>query len=147
MTTTMSQDLNRELFEELITSLAQSALMGMGKIRHPALQKTHVDLEAAQHAIDLLDMLEAKTRGNLSDEETRLLKQTLGMLKLNYVETVHAVQKAAADSPREKEGSPESEAGAPTATSGDPRPQGASSSGDSAAKTDDDKVRFRKSYG
>lgn len=146
MTTTMNQDLNSELFEELVTSLAQSALMGMGKLRHPAFQKAEVDLEAAQHAIDLLDMLEAKTRGNLSDDESRLLKQTLGMLKLNYVETVHTLGDAAA-SARGGANASDGNKGSAAATSDDSRTQGPSVSDTSGAKTDDDKVRFRKSYG
>jgi hypothetical protein len=102
-------------------SLAQSALIGLGKVINPATQKTEVDLDAAQQAIDMLDMLEAKTRGNLDAEEERMLKQTLSMLKLNYVETASATP-------------------APT------QPPASNAAPTADKPIEEDKVRFRKKY-
>lgn len=120
MSETQEHDLNTALFGHLVISLAQSAMIGLGKVVHPGTGKTEVSLEAAQQAIDLLDMLEAKTKGNLGKDEDNLLKNTLSMLKLNFVETANAAPAAAPSTP-----APE------------PPP----------AKPDDDKVKFRKTYG
>lgn len=89
MSDTPNAEQNKALFAHLVISLAQSALMGLGKIVHPASQKAEVNLDAAQQAIDLLDMLEAKTKGNRDGDEDKMLNQTLSMLKLNYVETAN----------------------------------------------------------
>ncbi len=123
MNPTNPDDMNRALFAHLAISLAQSALIGLGKVINPASQKTEINLEAAQQAIDMLDMLEAKTKGNLDAEEEKMLKQTLSMLKLNYVETANAQPSAAASS----------------APAGEPAP-----AADKAAE--EEKVRFRKKY-
>ena len=56
---------------------------------NPMTNKIDKNLQAAQSTIDMLDMLEAKTRGNLGDAEAKLLKGVLADLKLNYVETMN----------------------------------------------------------
>ena len=83
----MDKQLNQALFAHLMMSLAQSALLGMGKIIHPATGKAEVDLDGAQQAIDMLEMLKERTKGNLDAEEERGLTQTLSMLQINFVET------------------------------------------------------------
>jgi hypothetical protein len=62
----------------------------MGKLIDPQSKKAQVNLEAAQATIDLLDMIEAKTKGNLDKEEGRILRDTLMSLKMNFVETMEA---------------------------------------------------------
>lgn len=121
---------NKELFAQLVISLAQSALMGLGKVLHPATGKAEIDLPAAQQAIDLIDMLETKTRGNIDAEEERMLKTTLSMLKLNYVETSNA--------PKSETPPP-----APAAASESVAP----TDGTNPAPDSDEKVKFRKTYG
>jgi hypothetical protein len=59
----------------------------LGKTLSPVTNKIEKNLPAAQSSIDMLDMLEAKTKGNLSEQEAKLLKSVLAELKLNYVET------------------------------------------------------------
>jgi len=78
--------------------LSGSALQQMGKLVDPQTQKANVNLEAAQATIDLLDMLEAKTKGNLDKEEGRMLRDTLMSLKMNFVETMEAGEGAPAPS-------------------------------------------------
>ena len=78
---------NSELFQGLVVSLAAATMQHLGKTLNPATKKIEKNLEAAQATIDMLDMLEAKTRGNLSEAEARLLKGILAELILNYVET------------------------------------------------------------
>lgn len=131
----MDKELNQALFGHLLMSLAQSALLGMGKIVHPATGKAEVDLEASQQAIDMLEMLQERTKGNLAPEEERGLAQTLSMLQMNFVETARA-QPAASSAP---------ETPAPAVTPApeiDPGPSAEGAKGEG-----DEKVRFRKSYG
>ena len=80
-------DINKIMFMHLVSMLAMSAIQQMGKLVDPDTGKAAMNLEAAQATIDMLDMLEARTRGNLDAEETRLLKDTLMSLKMNYVES------------------------------------------------------------
>ncbi|MDP2990635.1 MAG: DUF1844 domain-containing protein [Kiritimatiellota bacterium] len=80
-------DINKVLFMHLVSMLAMSAIQQMGKLVDPGTGKAEINLEAAQATIDMLDMLEARTRGNLDTEETRLLKDTLMSLKMNYVQS------------------------------------------------------------
>ncbi len=83
-------DEHKALFVNLVINLASSVMMNLGKVVNPMTKKTEINLEAAQASIDLLDMLEAKTKGNLDADEARLLKTALSDLKLNYVETAHS---------------------------------------------------------
>jgi len=74
-----------ELFMSLILNFQVSAMIGMGKIVNPITQKAERSLNEAKVAIDMLNMLANKTKGNLTDEENRMLQQTLTDLRLNYV--------------------------------------------------------------
>src|SRR5713226_632791 len=76
------------LFAQLVLQQSNMAMMLMGKVAHPESGKVVQDVDAARLFIDQLEMLEAKTKGNLSKEEEHLLKQTLMSLRLNLVETV-----------------------------------------------------------
>lgn len=91
---------NSELFQGLVVSLAAATMQHLGKTLNPATKKIEKNLEAAQATIDMLDMLEAKTQGNLSAAEARLLKSLLSELKLNYVETLN--EKPAEPAPEKK---------------------------------------------
>jgi hypothetical protein len=74
------------LFTELVLMFHTAAMQQMGKIKHPVTDKIERHLESAQNSIDLLDMLLAKTKGNLAAQEEHFLKQVLQELKLNYVD-------------------------------------------------------------
>jgi hypothetical protein len=80
---------NEQLFQGLVISLAAATMQHLGKTLNPVSNKIDKNMEAAQSTIDMLDMLEAKTRGNLGESEARLLKGVLAELKLNYVETLN----------------------------------------------------------
>ncbi|MEI6563143.1 MAG: DUF1844 domain-containing protein [bacterium] len=94
MPATPPSDMNKALFMELAIMLSSSAMQQLGKIINPMTGKTEIHLEAAQATIDMLEMLEAKTRGNLDREEERLIKNTLTALQMNYVETSASAQTA-----------------------------------------------------
>jgi len=52
------------------------------------------DLELARHTIDLMGMLQEKTRGNLTLDEQRLLENSLTLLRFRYVQAVEEAKKA-----------------------------------------------------
>jgi hypothetical protein len=83
-----STDVHSALFAHLVMQHSSMAMTFMGKLAHPETGKPQVDIQAAKVFIDMLEMLEAKTKGNLSREEAGLLKQTLMTLRLTFVETV-----------------------------------------------------------
>jgi hypothetical protein len=72
-------------FPGLIESLASQALMFMGAMRDPVTGQAMQDLRQAQAMIELLGMLEEKTKGNLSKEEAAMLKQVLDEVRVHYV--------------------------------------------------------------
>jgi hypothetical protein len=81
------------LFLQLLLGLAQSGMIALGKLMNPVTRKIEVNLEGARDTIDMLEALEARTRGNLDADEARVLRQALTDLRLNYVEEL---KKAAA---------------------------------------------------
>ena len=84
----MSNEKNASLFFSLVMTFQAAAMQQMGKLKNPVSDKIERDLQQAQLSIDILDMLEEKTRGNLSEDETKLLKGILQELKLNYVDEI-----------------------------------------------------------
>lgn len=80
---------NENLFQGLVISLAAGVMQHLGKTLNPLTNKIEKNLPAAQTTIDMLDMLAAKTKGNLTEAETKLLQNILAELKLNYVETLN----------------------------------------------------------
>src|SRR5204863_4970217 len=88
------EDLSRDellsvLFAEMVMQQARMATIFLGKAPHPQTGKTEQDLDAAKLFIDQLEMLEVKTKGNLTKDEDALLKQSLSHLRLSYVEAVN----------------------------------------------------------
>jgi hypothetical protein len=122
------------LFAGLVVNQTQLALMLLGKLAHPGTGQTVKDLDGAKMFIDQLEMLEAKTKGNLDEQERRLLREQLTSLRMAFVEATTeptASSKAresgsipdAATGPQEGEGAPEAgePAEASTADVGDSR--------------------------
>ena len=73
-------------FSTFIFSLNTSALLHLGEVPDPATGKQPEDLALAKPTIDLIGMLEEKTRGNLSSDEANLIKHILYDLRLRYVQ-------------------------------------------------------------
>jgi len=73
-------------FANFILSLAGSAQMNLGLIPNPYTQEIEKDLDQAKQTIDLLGMLQEKTRGNLNPQEAQLLEVVLSDLRLRFVE-------------------------------------------------------------
>ncbi|MCU7493935.1 MAG: DUF1844 domain-containing protein [Ignavibacteria bacterium] len=80
-----TNELNEILFMQLVYQNQQLAMMGLGKLNNPVSGKMEKNLEQAKIAIDMLDMLIAKTKGNLGPNEEKFIHDVVRELKLNYV--------------------------------------------------------------
>ncbi|MCX6995885.1 MAG: DUF1844 domain-containing protein [Kiritimatiellaeota bacterium] len=127
------EDVHSAMFAQLVMMFTSATLQHLGKLVNPATHKAEINLEAAQASIDMLAMLEVKTRGNLKPDEARLLKESLTQLQLNYVET----QQAAGAPPAPEPAPAEPPASAPAAAPGDIQTPPAG---------DDKQPKFHKKY-
>ena len=73
-------------FSSFILSLYSSGLVHLGKVEDPSTGEKKLDLALAKHTVDMIAMLEEKTRGNLSKDEENLLKSLLSEIRLAFVE-------------------------------------------------------------
>jgi Domain of unknown function (DUF1844) len=73
-------------FLNLVVSMSHSALLNLGDAPDPVTGRREVDLPLARQAIDLLAMLQDKTRGNLTGDEERVLSQAVYDLRMRFVE-------------------------------------------------------------
>ncbi|MCP3942707.1 MAG: DUF1844 domain-containing protein [Desulfobacteraceae bacterium] len=73
-------------FSSFILSLYSSGLVQLGKMGDPVTGEKSINFSLAQHTIDMIAMLEEKTRGNLIGDEENLLKNLLSEIRLAYVE-------------------------------------------------------------
>jgi hypothetical protein len=73
-------------FETLVSYLGTTAMFQMGLVAGPGGQRIPADLINARNTIDMIEVLERKTRGNLTADESRLLEDVLYELRLAYVE-------------------------------------------------------------
>ena len=130
------EEMMSALFAHLVMQQSNMAMMLMGKVAHPETGQVTKDMEAAKLFIDLLDMLEAKTKGNLSKEEGALLKQTLMSLHLTFVEAVESSPSPPA---------PEDKSEAKPAPHPEPK-QSEPESAAAPAQEDDHRKKFSKKY-
>ena len=72
-------------FSTFVLSLATSAMVHMGLVPDPEGGATEKNLAFARQTIDTLEMLQSKTRGNLSEEEAHLLQSVLYQLRMDFV--------------------------------------------------------------
>jgi hypothetical protein len=87
------QNMSREemmsaLFGHLVIQNTNMALMFLGKVPNPQTGESMYEIEPAKMFIDQLEMLEVKTKGNLSREEEKLLQQSLMHLRMSFVEAL-----------------------------------------------------------
>ncbi|MFH1418796.1 MAG: DUF1844 domain-containing protein [Planctomycetota bacterium] len=75
-------------FIGLIQILAMQAMVGLGGMAGPGGQEIPPNLDLAKHYVDLLEVLDKKTAGNLTPEEKRQLDTSLHQLRMAYVELV-----------------------------------------------------------
>ena len=77
-------------FIELVNLMAMQAAIGLGGYQGPGGERIPPNPIVAKHHIDLLEVLEKKTAGNLTEEEKRILDGVLYELRLQYVQAVSA---------------------------------------------------------
>jgi hypothetical protein len=83
-------------FLNFLMSIASNAASALGMMEHPVTHQREVDIELGKHWIDVLGMLEKKTRGNLSTQEQKMLTGLLSDLRMQYVSLVNATTKSQA---------------------------------------------------
>ena len=81
-------------FPSFLMSIASNAAASLGMMEHPVTRKREVDLELGKHWIDVLGMLEKKTRGNLVPQEQQILEGLLADLRMQFVSLSNATPKA-----------------------------------------------------
>ena len=75
-----------QLFIHLVNTFVQSAWISLGKVKNPVTDILERNLEQATYYIDLLDMLQIKMKGNLSEWEEQYIIHSLSELKLNFID-------------------------------------------------------------
>ncbi len=85
---TLDAKISRDLqptFSQLVLGLSTAALHYLGEKPLDETQPLPVNLSLAKHNIDLIELLSAKTQGNLDEEESRLIREVLTDLRMKYV--------------------------------------------------------------
>ena len=139
-TTTQSGELTQR-FIEFVMMQAQNAALFLGQIPNPQTGRAEVNLEVARMFIDQLGMIQEKTRGNLTNDETTVLRNALASLQMAFVEASQGAK--ATDAP------PSGPATAPDAEPVPPTHDSPISSETlpSAAPESESKKKFTKTYG
>lgn len=132
------EEMQAALFAQMVMQQANLALMLLGRTPHPETGQPVRDLDTAKLFIDQLEMLEAKTKGNLSAQESALLKQSLMTLRLAFVEEVNKPETPS--EPAQSSAAPSGEAAAPA------EKETASGVVTDAVSEDETKKRFSKKY-
>lgn len=137
--TTQSGEMTQR-FIEFVLMHAQNAALFLGQIPNPKTGEPEVNLDLARMFIDQLEMVQEKTRGNLTNEEAKVLSNALSNLQMAYVEV--AREPGIARPP----GAPEAEAAAPAEqpSAGTPEPSAPITSTDPETES---RKKFTKSYG
>lgn len=85
------QQLPKADFKSLMGVLASQAIMGLGAVADPKSGRVVIDLDGARFSIDLLGVLEEKTKESLSGEEAAELKQVIAELQARFVQIAQLV--------------------------------------------------------
>ena len=72
-------------FSSFVLGLATQSMIMLGEIPNPESKKVSINLDGARQTIDIIAMLEEKTKGNLDENEEKLISDILATLKLTYV--------------------------------------------------------------
>jgi hypothetical protein len=145
-TSTQSGELSQR-FIEFVMMHAQNAALFLGQIPNPKTGEGEVNLDLARMFIDQLAMIQEKTRGNLTNEESTVLRNALSNLQMVYVEVARETPKGAAQPATAKpepteQPAPEQKPSSPPAASSETAPSVASTDSESESKK-----KFTKSYG
>ncbi len=130
-------------FIEFVMMHAQNAALFLGQIPNPQTGQGEVNLELAKMFIDQLAMIQEKTRGNLSNEESTVLRNALSNLQMVFVEVSQSASKGDATAARPAESSAPAAAPMPEAKEETPAP----APSEIPEPEPESKKKFTKSYG
>lgn len=85
-TTAQDMELPDPSFEELVNLIVMQAMAGLGLLAGPGGERIPPNPAVAKHFIDMLQLIEDKTKGNLSDAEKKLLDQVLYEVRMSFVQ-------------------------------------------------------------
>jgi Domain of unknown function (DUF1844) len=139
--TTLSGELSQR-FIEFVIMHAQNAALFLGQIPNPKTGEPEVNLDLARMFIDQLAMIQEKTRGNLTSEETKVLSNALSNLQMAYVEIAKEQPKGAAQPEAPEAAPPQEPAEQPSPAEAQP-----SAPISSAEPETESRKKFTKSYG
>ena len=140
-TNTQSLGEMSQRFIEFVMMQAQNAALFLGQIPNPQTGQGEVNLELAKMFIDQLGMIQEKTRGNLTNEEAAVLKNTLSNLQMAFVEV--SQEKRGGKS----EHAPQPAPAAETAQSSAPEPEQETETPPAPPSETESRKKFTKSYG
>src|SRR5690348_12084109 len=129
-------------FIEFVMMHAQNAALFLGQIPNPKSGEAEINLDLARMFIDQLEMIQEKTRGNLTNEETTVLRNALSNLQMAYVEASGAAQPQHAAQPEAPQTTPSQLAEQPASAAAEQSPPIASSESETESRK-----KFTKSYG
>jgi hypothetical protein len=141
-TSTQSGELSQR-FIEFVMMHAQNAALFLGQIPNPKTGEGEVNLELAKMFIDQLAMIQEKTRGNLTSEESTVLRNALSNLQMVYVEVAQKAPRAAAPATSPK---PEQQP-ASAQTTAEEKPEASEAISTPPSGESESKKKFTKSYG
>lgn len=90
-----ARSLGGPTFLDLVMTLQMGAMVSLGLVQSPEGRRSPVNIPAAKDSIDMLEILQAKTRGNLTEEENGVLGEGLYHLRMAYVAAVNAAASGA----------------------------------------------------
>src|SRR5438034_6204816 len=140
-TSTHSGELSQR-FIEFVMMHAQNAALFLGQIPNPKTGEGEVNLEWAKKFIDQLAMIQEKTRGNLTNEETTVLRNALSNLQMAYVEVAREAPKGATQPEPTEQPARKQQPSSPPAASSETAPPITSTEPETESKK-----KFTKSYG
>jgi hypothetical protein len=129
-------------FIEFVMMHAQNAALFLGQIPNPKTGEPEVNLDLARMFIDQLEMIQEKTRGNLTNEEAMVLRNTLSNLQMAFVEASGASQPQRPAQPEAPQPTPSQPAEQPSSRGPEQSPPVASSEPETESRK-----KFTKSYG
>ena len=85
-------DKDENLFSYVVDTFRSSASISMGKIEHPVTKKIDINLDQAEYYLDILSMLQKKTKNNLTEYEEQMLINIVSELKMNFIEVKQSIE-------------------------------------------------------
>ena len=82
---------DENLFSYVVDTFRSSASISLGKIKNPVTKKIDINLEQAEYYLDILSMLQKRTKNNLTEYEEQMLINIVSELKMNFIEVKQSI--------------------------------------------------------